>query len=131
MFQCSRTLAAPFHALEAPILNMSSRKMSSSSSSSLVTYRYVNCISVPYNISRISLNTYPLLSSLLFYHYCHCLKFHLLGEVCGTKFHALSFSTSTIFKNFKWSLNIELINMMIDCNHDNGKINLKVRNDYC
>lgn len=38
---CSRALAisAPLHALEAPIVSMSSRKMSSSSSSSLVTYR--------------------------------------------------------------------------------------------
>lgn len=67
----------------------------------------------------------------LFYYYCYCLKFYLLGEVCGIKFYVLLFSISIIFKNLKWLLNMELINMMIDCNYDNGKINFKVRNDYC
>lgn len=56
MFQCSRTLAAPFHALEAPILNMSSRKMSSSSSSSLVTYRNLGKSGL--RVSSIGLGTW-------------------------------------------------------------------------
>lgn len=53
---CSRTLAAPFHALEAPILNMSSRKMSSSSSSSLVTYRNLGKSGL--RVSSIGLGTW-------------------------------------------------------------------------
>uniref|UniRef100_A0A8W8KA58 NADP-dependent oxidoreductase domain-containing protein n=3 Tax=Magallana gigas TaxID=29159 RepID=A0A8W8KA58_MAGGI len=51
-----RTLAAPFHALEAPILNMSSRKMSSSSSSSLVTYRNLGKSGL--RVSSIGLGTW-------------------------------------------------------------------------
>ncbi|XP_022342669.2 voltage-gated potassium channel subunit beta-2-like isoform X2 [Crassostrea virginica] len=55
---CSRTLApsTPFHALEAPILSMSSRKMSSSSSSSLVTYRNLGKSGL--RVSSIGLGTW-------------------------------------------------------------------------